>query len=84
MRVKQKPNFKLGDLVRTSDIRKVFSQGDSTKNSYKLYTITEVIHDTVPSYRKDYLPERYNENLLLSAKLTLEQNNQVMTKLNLI
>ena len=83
-RVKRQPKFKLGQLVRTADIKKVFSKGDSTNYSYKLYTITEVIHDTIPSYRIDYLSERYNENLLLHTKLTLEENNQVMKKLNLI
>ena len=80
----QKPKFKLGQLVRTADIKRVFSKGDSTNYSYKIYTITEVIHDTIPSYRIDYLPERYNENLLLSTKLTLEENNKVMRDLNLI
>ena len=80
----QKPKYKLGQLIRVADIKKVFSKGDSTNYSYKLYTITEVIHDTIPSYRLDYLPERYNEKLLLPTKLTLEQNNQVMKKLNLI
>ena len=80
----RKPKFKLGDLVRTSDIKKVFSKGDSTNYSYKLYTITEIIHDTIPSYRIDYLPERYNENLLLPTKLSLEQNNKIMKELNLI
>ena len=83
-RVRQKPKFKLGDLVRTADIKRVFSKGDSTNWSYKLYTITEVKHDTIPSYRIDYLPERYNENLLLPTKLSLEENNQVMKELNLI
>ena len=78
------PKIKLGQLVRTADIKKVFSKGDSTNYSYKLYTITEVIQDTIPSYRIEYLPERYNENLLLPTKLTLEENNQVMKKLNLI
>ena len=83
-RLKQRPKFKLGDLVRTADIKKVFSKGDSTNWSYKLYTITEVIHDTIPSYRIDYLPERYNQNLLLPTKLTLEENNKIMKELNLI
>ena len=83
-RVKQKPNFHLSQLVRTADIKRVFSKGDSTNWSYKLYTITEVIHDTIPSYRIDYLPERYNENLLLPTKLTLDENNKVMRELNLI
>ena len=83
-RVKRQPKFKLGYLVRTADIKRVFSKGDSTNWSYKLYTITEVIHDTIPSYRIDNLPERYNQNLLLPTKLSLEENNQVMRELNLI
>ena len=83
-RRKFNPKFEVGQLVRTADIKRVFSKGDSKIYSYKLYTITEVIHDTIPSYRIDYLPERYNENLLLPTKLTLEENNRVMKKLNLI
>ena len=81
-RQKQRPKFNLGQLVRTADIKRVFSKGDSTNWSYKLYTITEIIHDTIPSYRIDYLPERYNQNLLLPTKLSLEQNNQIMKELN--
>ena len=83
-RRKLNPKYKLGQLVRTADIKKVFSKCDSTNYSYKLHIITEVIHDTIPSYRIDYLPERYNENLLLLTKLTLDENNQVMKELNLI
>ena len=82
-RKKLNPKFKLGQLVRTADIKRVFSKGDSTNYSYKLYTITEIIHDTIPSYRIDYIPERYNENLLLPTKLSLEENNKVK-ELNLI
>ena len=80
----KKRKFKLGQLVRTADIKRFFSKGDSTNWSYKLYTITEVIHETIPSYGINYLPERYNENLLLPTKLSLEQNNQVMKELTLI
>ena len=80
----QKPKFKLGQLVRTADIKTVFSKGDSTNWSYILYTITEVIHDTIPNYRINYLPERSNQNLLLRTKLSLDENNQVMKELNLI
>ena len=83
-RIRRQQKFKLGQLFRTADIKKVFSKSDSTNYNYKLYTITEVIHDTIPSYRIDYLPERYNENLLLPTKLSLEENNYVMKKLNLI
>ena len=83
-RQKQRLKYKLGQLVRTADIKRVFSKGDSTNYSYKLYTKTEIIHDTIPSYRLNYLPERYNESLLLPTKLSLEENNEVMKKLNLI
>ena len=71
-------------MVRRADIKRVFSKGDSTNWSYKIFTKTEVNHDTIPSYRINYLPERYNENLLLPTKLSLEQNNQFMKELNLI
>ena len=50
--------YKIGQLVRTADIKRVFSKGDSTNWSYKLYAVTEVIHNTIPAYRIDYLPER--------------------------
>ena len=83
-RVKLKPKLKVGDRIRTADIKRVFSEGDSTNYSYKLYTITEVINDNIPSYRINYLPERYNENLLLPTKLTLEENDKNMKELNLI
>ena len=68
-RQKQKPKFHPGQLVPTSNIRSVFSKGDGTNYSYNIYTKTEVIHDTIPSYRINYLPERYNQNLLLPTKL---------------
>ena len=54
----QKPTYKLGQLVRTADFKRVFSKGDSTNWSYKFYPITEVVHDTVFSYRINYLLER--------------------------
>ena len=62
----------------------MFSKRDNTNYSYKLYKTTEVIHDAIPSYRINYLPERYNENLLVATKLSLEENNEAMKELNLI
>ena len=59
-RKKYNPKINLGQLVGTADIERVFSKGDSTNYSYKIYTITEVIHDIIPSYRINYLPDRYN------------------------
>ena len=82
-RKKQKPKYKLGDLVRTADKRNIFSKGDSTNWSNKLYTITEIIDDTIPSYHINYLPERYNEALLKKTKLSLEENEFVIKKLKI-
>ena len=43
--------------------------------------MTEEIHNTVPSYRNKYLPERYTKNLLGSTNLTLEENKAVRKNL---
>ena len=82
-RKKRKPKYKLGDLVRTADTRNIFSKSDSTNWSYKLCTITEIIDDTIPSYRIDNFPERYNEALLKKSILTHDENEVVMQKLKI-
>ena len=46
--------------------------------------MTEVIRDTIPSYRCNFLPERYNENLSRPTEITLNENDQVLKKINLI
>ena len=82
-RKKVKPKFQINDLVRTADLKKTFSKGDTTSWSYKLYKIAEIINDTIPSYRLDNLKDRYNESLLKKTELTMKENNAVMKKLNL-
>ena len=82
-RKKIKPKFQLNDLIRTADLKKTFSKGDTTNWSYKLYKITETINDTMPSFKIDNLPERYNEALLKNTSLTMKENNSVMEKLRL-
>ena len=82
-RKKVKPKFQINDLVRTADLKKTFSKGDMTNWSYKLYKITEIINDTIPSYKIDNLKERYNEALLKKTELTMVENNSVMKKLNI-
>ena len=61
----------------------MFSKGDTTNWSYKLYKITEILNDTIPSYKIDNLPERYNESLLKKTNLTMKENNSVMKKLKI-
>ena len=82
-RKKIKPKFQINDLVRTADLKRTFSKGDTTNWSYKLYKITEIVNDTVPSYKINNLPERYNEFLLKKTELVLKENDAVMKKLNL-
>ena len=82
-RNKIKPKFQLNEFVRVADLKKTFSKGDATNWSYKIYKITEIINDTIPTYRLDNLPERYNEALLKKTQLSLKENNAVMKKLNI-
>ena len=82
-RKKIKPKFQLNDLVRTADLRKTFSKGDTTNWSYTLYKVTDIINDTIPSYKIDNLPERYNESLLERTELSVKENKDVMKKLRL-
>ena len=82
-RKKVTPKFQVNDLVRTADLKKTFSKGDTTNWSYKLYKITEIINDTIPSYKIDNLKERYNEALLKKTELTLKENDNVIKKLKI-
>ena len=70
-------------MVRTADLRKTFSKGDTTNWSYKLYKITEPVNDTIASYHIDNLPERYNEALPKKTDLTMKENEDVMKKLKI-
>ena len=82
-RKKVKPKIQINDIVRTADLKKTFSKGDTTNWSYNLYKITEIINDTIPSYKIDNLSERYNESLLKKTELTIKENNSVMKKLGI-
>ena len=82
-RKKVKPKFQLNYPVRTAGLRKTFSKGDTTNWSYKLYKITYIVNDTIPSYKLDNLPERYNKALLKKTELSWKKNNSLMKKLNL-
>ena len=80
---KVKTKFQINDLVRTADLKRTFSKGDTTNWSYKLYKITEIINDTIPIYNIDNLSERYNESLLKKTELTTKENKDVMKKLSI-
>ena len=71
----------MGNLVRTADLKKTFSKGDTTNWSCKLYKITEIINDTIPAYKIINLPERYNESLLKKTEITMKENDNVIKQL---
>ena len=80
---KIKPKFQINDLFRVSDLKKTFPKADTTNWSYKLYKITEIVKDTIPSYKIKNLPKRYNESFLKKTDLTLKENVSVMKKLGI-
>ena len=82
-RKKIKPKFQVNNLVRTADLKRTFSKGDTTNWSNKLYKNNEIINDTIPSYKIDNLSERYNESLLKKTELTMKKNKDVMKKLKI-
>ena len=54
------PKVKVGDSIRTADNQINFSKSDTTNWFYKLHTMAEINNDTLPSYLKNILHERYN------------------------
>ena len=82
-RKKVKPKYEIGDLVRTADLKKTFSKSDTTNWSYKLFKFTEIVNDTIPSYKINNIPERYNKSLLRKTKLTMKENDNVIKKLGI-
>ena len=73
----------MNDLVRIADLKQPFSKGDTTNWSYNKYKTTEFNKNTIPSYRIDNLPERYNEASLKQTELTMKENKDVLKALNL-
>ena len=48
-----------------------------------MYKITQIINDTIPSYRIDNSEERFNEALLKKTELSLKENDSGLKKLNI-
>ena len=71
---KIKLEYKIADLVKTADLERTFSKGDSTIWSYDMYNFTEIVDDTIPSYEISQLHERYNEALLKKTQFTMKEN----------
>ena len=50
-------------------MEKTFSKSETTNWSFKLYEIGEIVNHTIPSYRLNDLPERYNEASMKKTKV---------------
>ena len=81
--MKRNRKFEIHDLVRTADIKKTFSKGDSTFWSNQMWEITEYFNDALTIYQVNNLPERYSEALFKCTKLSKKENNSVMKALGL-
>ena len=77
---KNTPKYKIGVSVRTSGLKKIFSKGHTTNWSFDLYEITEIMNDSIPSYKIDQLPQRYTEALLKNTKVIMKEKISVMRK----
>ena len=55
-----RPKFLLEGFVGTAGFQETFSKVDSTNWSHQLNTIAQIVHDTTPSYRIEYLPTLFN------------------------
>ena len=81
-RNKVKPKFQVNEFDRAADLKKTFSKCDTTNCFYNLLNLSEIVIDTIPSYRFDSLPERNNEALLEKTEITMKENKDVMKALN--
>ena len=75
-------------MVRTADKRKVFVEGDTNNWYFKLYTITEFIIDTKPTYHKgkaDCSSKRSPKQcrLFASEQFSAGYNETLLEKINL-
>ena len=81
-RKKQKPKYKLGDLVRTADERNIFSKGDNPQigviNYIQLQKLLMIQFQVIIS---TIYQNVYNEALLKKTKLSFDENDFVINKL---
>ena len=56
---------------------------DLTNWSYKSYEITKTVKNTIPSYKIDILPERFNEVLLKKTIIKFKESKDVLKTLKL-
>ena len=48
-----------------------------------MYKNTDIVNKTIPSYKTDNLPERYNEAILKKTDLTMKEDRDIVKKINI-
>ena len=72
---KDQTKKKVEDLVRTSNLKKIFLDRIQLIGLINSVKFQKIINETIPSYHFDNLPERYNETLLKNSKVSLVKLN---------
>ena len=75
--VKVKSKLKVGDLVRTSITRFIFSKDYPTNRSEKFHTNTGSENEKIPSYQLLDFPDGFNGALLKNIEVTVKPNKLV-------
>ena len=83
-----KPKLKVGDYVRNTDKRNIFSKGYTSNWNRELFKVNEVFKTQPPTYKiedidGEIIEGKYYEKELLKSEFDFESNNKVSESLDI-
>ena len=86
---KATPKFKVGDCVRNSDKRNIFSKGYTSIWNRELFKVNEVLNTQTLTYKiedvnGEIIKGKYYEQELLKSEFDFKSNNKVLKSLNIL
>ena len=83
-----KPKFKVGDYVRNTDKRNIFSKGYTSYWNTELFKVNEVLKTQPPTYKiedidGEIIEGKYYKKELLKSEFDFESNNKVSESLDI-
>ena len=83
-----KPKLKVGDYVRKTDKRNIFSMGYISNWNRELFKVNEVLKTQPTTYKiedinGEIIEGKYYEQELLKSEFDFESNNKVLESLNI-
>ena len=83
------PKHKVGDYVRNTDKRNIFSKGYTSNWNRELFKVNEVLKTQPPTYKiedinGEIIEGKYYEQELLKSEFDFESNNKVLESLDII